>query len=224
MKYFLIKYLSMSNITLVIPCIFKHFKHIESLLQFYTNQTCLPEEVIISVSESTKVTNEIKNLKDKIKSFPFNLIIIEHHEPKTPGENRQIASEHASKDYIVYQDSDDLPHNQRLEIIKYFFDHRLANHITHLVTSSPRNLVKEPYDPSNIKFIEWNKRSSRKGFGATTMGNISIRKSVLNEIKWSNHKVGEDTRFTDSVLDKYDKCYRVSATLLYYRQHLSSYR
>ena len=56
------------------------------------------------------------------------------------------------------------------------------------------------------------------------MGNISIRKSVLNEIKWSNHKVGEDTRFTDSVLDKYDKCYRVSATLLYYRQHLSSYR
>ena len=214
----------MSNITLVIPCIFKHFKHIESLLKFYTNQTCLPEEVVISVSESTNIINEINKLKEKIKSFPFKLIIIENTDAKTPGENRQIASDQASNDYIVYQDSDDLPHNQRLEIIKYFFDHLHANHITHLVTSSPKNLVKEPYNPSDIKFIEWTKRSSRKGFGATTMGNIAIRKSILNDIKWSNHKVGEDTRFTDSILKNYNKCYRISATLLYYRQHLSSYR
>ena len=72
--------------------------------------------------------------------------------------------------------------------------------------------------------MEWRKRSNRPGFSATTVGNIGINKNILENIKWSNHFVGEDTRFTDKILETYDKCYRVGVTLLYYRKHLSSFR
>jgi len=210
------------DISVVIPCIFFHFKHIPDLLNLYKNQTLNPDEIIISVTESDKILNDIEKVESK--NYPFNLVIIKNKEKLRAGLNRQIGSDVAKNKYIIYQDADDMPHNQRVEIMNYFFTKKNANHITHLVTSSPRELVKEPYIMDSIKYIEWRRRENRPGFRGTTVGNVGIKKDILNDIKWSEHFVGEDTRFTDKILEKYENCYRVSATLLYYRKHLSSFR
>ena len=210
------------DISVVIPCIFFHFKHIPDLLNLYTHQTLIPNEIIVSVTESDNILEDI--LKVENKTFPFNLKIIKNKGKIRAGLNRQIGSKLAKNKFIIYQDADDMPHNQRVEIMNYFFTKKNANHITHLVTSSPRELVKQPYTMETIKYIEWRKRENRPGFRGTTLGNIGIKKDILKDISWSEHFVGEDTRFTDKILEKYENCYRVSATLLYYRKHLSSYR
>ena len=209
------------NISVVIPCIHFHFKHLPGLLNRYSQQTLIPKEIIITVSEYNKIDNTI-NLENQ--KYPFILRIIKNNEKKRAGENRQIGSEEASGKYIVYQDADDIPHFQRIEIMNYFFEVKNANHITHLLAKSPRELSKTPYILENIPNVEWKKRGHRKGFRPTTMGNIGIRKDIIKTIKWTSHFVGEDTRFTDTILEKYDKCFRIGVTLLYYRKHLSSFR
>ena len=206
-------------ISVVIPCIPIHFLMIKSLLRRMGEQTKIPEEVIISLSESDKVDNFF--MKEVIENvYMFKLNIIKNIEKKTPGENRQIGSENAENDYIIYQDADDIPHPQRLEILLHVFTKYNANHITHLLTRTSKGL-KNIHDVKKITAHKWDKRSSIKG-SHTTAGNIGINKKILDTVSWTSHKLGEDTRFTDKVLKEYDNCYRLGIILLLYRTQFSS--
>ena len=206
-------------ISLVIPCAYEHFKFLESLIKEILKQTLLPNEIVISLSESDKILPSV--LKElEVLDTPFPIILIKNLEKKTPGENRQIASENAKYDYIIYQDADDLPHIQRIEIMNYVFENFNANHIMHLVTKHSK-MLKNRHVIENIKPHKWNKRISLKG-SPTTAGNIGIHKRVLEKVKWTNHKVGEDTRFTDNVLANFDNCYRLGYTLHLYRTQYST--
>lgn len=206
-------------ITVVIPCIPKHFLMIKSLLRRLGEQSKIPEEVIISLSEYEKIdTNFLSEVENT--NYLFKLLIIKHKEKKTPGENRQYGSEKASNDHIIYQDADDIPHPQRLEILEHIFNKYDANHITHLLTRTSRGL-QNIHNVKNITAHKWKVRSSIKG-SATSAGNIGINKRVLEKVSWTNHKLGEDTRFTDKVLSEYDNCYRLGIILLLYRTQFSS--
>ena len=59
---------------------------------------------------------KIENMK-----YPFKVIYIFHKECKYAGDNRNCACEKASGDIFITQDADDIPHPQRIEIIKYMF-------------------------------------------------------------------------------------------------------
>ena len=206
-------------ISLVIPCACEQFKFLEPLIKEILKQTLLPNEIVISLSESDKILpSDLKRLE--VLDTPFSIKIIKNIEKKTPGENRQIASEKAEYDYIIYQDADDLPHIQRIEIMNYVFENFDANHIMHLVTKHSK-MLRNRHIIENIKPHKWNKRTSLKG-SPTTAGNIGIHKRVLEKVKWTNHKVGEDTRFTDNVLANFDNCYRLGYTLHLYRTQYST--
>ena len=206
-------------ISIVIPCGPTHVSFLYNLLHEFMKQTLYPNEVVISISESDRVDQKefirLENLK-----LPFSIILIKNLDKKTPGENRQIGSDHCNYDYIIYQDADDIPHKQRIEIMNYVFQNFNANHITHLTTHHAKG-INTIHKLENIKPHKWNVRSSIKG-SPTTAGNIGVHRKVFENVRWTNHKVGEDTRFTDAVLSKYDNCYRVGVTLHFYRTQYST--
>jgi len=88
--------------------------------------------VVISVSEYDKIDiDEITIIVEK--EYPFLLKIIKTTDKCFPGKNRVIGSVNVTSNYITYQDADDLPHPQRIEILDYFFK-KVANYILHLAT------------------------------------------------------------------------------------------
>ena len=206
-------------ISIVIPCGPTHISFLCDLLHEFLKQTLHPNEIVISISESDTVDqNEFVKLEEL--QMPFSIILIKNIEKKTPGENRQIGSDNCNYDYIIYQDADDIPHKQRIEIMNYVFENFDANHIMHLVTKHSK-MLRNRHIIENIKPHKWNKRTRLKG-SPTTAGNIGIHKRVLEKVKWTNHKVGEDTRFTDNVLANFDNCYRLGYTLHLYRTQYST--
>ena len=44
-----------AGISIIIPCVYKHACYLQNLLEHYKNQTLLPDEIIISLSESDKI-------------------------------------------------------------------------------------------------------------------------------------------------------------------------
>ena len=104
--------------SVIIPCFYGHFKHLDELMNALCNQTVLPDEVVISLSEIDKL-NPALIKKFENKKYPFPVKLIKHRELLWAGPNRNSACEHAIGDIFICQDADDLPHPQRIEIIKY---------------------------------------------------------------------------------------------------------
>lgn len=205
------------SIAIVIPCISSHLKYIPGLLNKYANQTIIPEEVIISVSNGYNLSRQINTISKK--SYPFELTIINNVDIKMPGENRQIGSDITNCDYIIFQDADDIPHKQRVEIMKYFFVSHNANYIAHLRTKIINKFVTTPYVISKISYSVWNKPKYSKKI---TIGNIGIKRNILDDIKWTYNTSDSEKIFTENVLMNYNNCIVLKVPLLLYRKHLSS--
>ena len=106
--------------SVIIPCFYGHFQHLDELMNALCNQTVLPDEIVISLSEIDKLDPIlVENFENK--QYPFPVKLIKHQERLWAGPNRNSACQHASGDIFICQDADDLPHPQRIEIIKYFF-------------------------------------------------------------------------------------------------------
>src|SRR3990167_5690905 len=72
---------------------------------------------------------------------------------QSAGKNRNIACSHAEGDILIAQDADDIPHPQRIEIIKYVFENYATEHLLHsyFVGEKPFS----PYDVSDIKIYQY---------------------------------------------------------------------
>jgi len=194
-------------ISVIIPCSLKHFKNLEKVLYYYQQNTIIPDEIIISYGEKNKIPqNEIDFLKNKY--FPFKLFFVVNQLATSAGQNRQIASDIASGDILIYQDADDLPHKQRIEVIKYFFDNFDIVHLCHSYLFSNK-YIEFNIDLKNIN--HWGSDAFYKyyfpngkltdclrisAFGAfpglnvkVAAGATSIKKEVLEIIKWENNPI-----------------------------------
>ena len=90
-------------------------------LSRYITENIIGAKTIRINTEVVKALNELKS-ELWLTSYPTDTKKVNIDIPKTkktPGENRQIASDEAEYDYIIYQDADDLPHIQRIEIMNY---------------------------------------------------------------------------------------------------------
>lgn len=106
------------KISVIIPCHPDHFVHLAPLLATYEKQTSLPDEIVISLSECEKVPQMAQaTLMAPYHSFAVKLV--KSKEKQMPGKNRNCACQAATGNLIVCQDADDLPHPQRIEIIRY---------------------------------------------------------------------------------------------------------
>jgi glycosyltransferase involved in cell wall biosynthesis len=215
------------KVSLIIPCIPLHAPYLSSLLKTYEMQTVLPDEVVISLSEADLVESKIlKELQTQPWHFPILLVLSK--EKLYAGENRNKACEHATGDIFVCQDADDIPHPQRLEIIKYFFEHYPVDHLVHefvFVTLSAHSIPSYTMhsDFSKIPFF-YNEEISHawKNGEPLSPGNPAIRRAVFEKIKWSNMPRQQDLIFNEAVYEQFKHCYALKIPLLLYRQFLSS--
>lgn len=207
------------TISVIIPCHYVHFKHIPELLSHIQQQTLVPNEVIISLSEEDKIDPQQISAVET-KKYPFALQILRHKNKLGPGENRNCACEVATGDIFITADADDIPQKQRFEIIAHAFKNYDVVHVVHkwsralcgmyLIDKINRRMITTCADFNRIT-------------NSITNGNIAIRKEVFKKIRWSNLLIGEDVQFNKCVVTEFKKTMFIEADLHVYRQHLSSY-
>jgi glycosyltransferase involved in cell wall biosynthesis len=187
-----------------------------------------------------KDTQDLEDIEKAI--WPFNLKIIKTPLKKHAGENRNIACEESSGDLIICLDADDVSHPQRVEIIKYYFDHYDFDILLHSYTyvgkeeyknkfiSMQESYINQVFSLDNImhKFAlnfheAWNNKSLFDKGCCIHFGNCAINRRVFNEIKWSNIRRGQDVAFFRTVCGKFQKKLIITAPLLLYMNFRSSF-
>lgn len=210
------------SISIIIPCIWKHAQHLYPLLKLYERQTVLPDEIIISLSEANLV-NATLIAEIESKKWPFPVRLLLSNEKQYAGINRNIACQKASGSVFVLQDADDIPHPQRLEVIKYLFEREKIDHLMHFfafpqecnsfkiidVQHAPFLYRKRFYDPVRIPYRIHN-------------GNVALRDYVFTKIKWPDAPRGQDMLFGKLVYKKFSNTIVVTEALCIYRDELSS--
>jgi glycosyltransferase involved in cell wall biosynthesis len=182
--------------SVLIPCASTHFKLIPELLMYYNQQTVLPNEVVVSLSECQKVSDaEIESMEQ----FPWNfqLKIVKTTNKLSAGQNRNIAFAHSSGDLILTQDADDLPHHQRVQIIKYLFENFKLDHLLHLWIPSQQEFVDRPIKKLKARYFEAYPPVSSINFHNAC---VCMLRHVVEAIKWPEHFLRtEDTEFNQAV-------------------------
>lgn len=148
------------SLSVVIPCSLKHFYLLKNLLKIYRQQTVFPMEFIISISDLNQMNKmqreKFKKFKDwaseREAEWKIPIDIIFHPGIMLAGANKNCAISRASGDVIVVQDADDIPHIQRLEIIKFWFDHFDIVHLAHGVKTRQNQSMILAKDYQNLKF------------------------------------------------------------------------
>ena len=212
--------------SIIIPCCAQHARHLCGLLKELEKQTVLPDEVLISLSEAGSVDPQIiEELKHTQWKFPILLTLFP--QKLFAGENRNAACIQARGDIFICQDADDIPHPQRVEIIKYFFEKHDIVHFMHqwfgldegeepsfdlyenledVPFFYPQNYMKEIYDPVHF-----------------TNGNVALTRQLFDNIRWSSMPRGQDSIFNFKVYANFHgKCLAVKTPLLAVRGFLSS--
>jgi len=209
--------------SVIIPCYYKHTQYLYSLLKLYEQQTSLADEVVISISEIHKVDPAfLLALQEGPWLFPVKIFTSE--QVQQAGTNKNICCNHATGDIFIIQDADDIPHPQRVEIIKYFFENYEVDHIMH-------RYFWLDY-PKDVDFVLQKNFASIPVSWAQnypccdinyTNGEIALTKEVFNKIQWTAWSVGEDVIFNREVYVQFKHCLLIDIPLLSYNFFLSSH-
>ncbi len=224
--------------SLVIPAIPKHFSNITKILEAYLAGTELPDEVVISLSEAFQIKKRTKdNIRALYEKVFDRFLLIESDEKIFAGPNRQSGSDQSSHPIIIYQDADDIPHPQRIEVIKYFFAKQDIVHLNHSYIPSYEQFSF--LDPTKIEAITSNDLTTNyfpngrlmdclsvthaygTPYGLITAGAVSIRREVLEKVKWRSPSElqmlkGEDYEFCMMVLFSFNKSIIIQAPIYKY--------
>ena len=199
---------SSSIISLGIPCIPKHTKHLDELIDNVNNQELLPYEIIISLSETN--ANDGKQLEDKLnKLSKVNVKIIASEKKQYAGENRNVCSKNCNTKIISFIDSDDLICNSRIKILedvykKYNYDvlfHSYSNNI-----SKCSNNYKKIYDRNETK-KQYKKNNNTNKNDSVYLdlnlhhGHVTIKTEILNKYPIDVKGYGEDTRYLHTLFE-----------------------
>jgi len=211
--------------SVIIPCYYRHARHLYSLLRMYEDQTRLPDEVVISLSEVQRVDPKLlEQLQNEQWAFPITLVVSEHK--RYAGENRNSACKYARGDILLCQDADDIPHPQRVEIIHYFFSTYALDHLMYeyrLIQPKENNVPFQFFeDISQVQFGCMKDFEKVWHAARFTNGNVAIARHVLEKIPWSNKRKGEDTTFNREAYRTFKHCIIIRAILHGYRAFLSS--
>jgi hypothetical protein len=227
------------KLSLVIPTTPNHFRFLDCILKNYELGTEKPDEVIISVSNSNFINPiDIQNLETKyFKSFE-SLKIIKNEFILLEGPNRGNGSKFAENELISYHDSDDIPHPQRIEIIKYFFKNFDILHLNH---SFQYETEFKNINLKDIKFVGFDELYDLHFSGITNVnerdqnikhssysgmldfwicgGPTTIKREVLKHIEWNENRIiSYDYDFCMDVLYKFKKSMSIDSKLIWYNK------
>jgi len=212
------------EISVIVPCYHGHFHHLEGLLTELAKQTLIPDEVVVALSEADLIDpEEIVNLQNQ--EWPFCLKLITSSEKHFAGINRNIACENAEGNILICQDADDLPHVQRIEIIKRIFDLYHPDQVMHQYYRDSGEFYEWViHDLDQLPFNwfrSWKRLLCYEG--PIHHGNIAIKRSVLERVKWSQLRRGQDVEFNKKCIERLQNTLMVDLPLLIYRPQYSSW-
>lgn len=210
--------------SVVVPCHEKHFVYLPTLLTYYQNQSCLPDEVVISLTGKDWNALSVED-KDHFTSleWPFIVqVVLQEANIPGPGPNRNFGCQNSTGDLIILQDADDIPHPRRVEYIKWLFENYNVDFLVHRWMQEGNPFVD--YSQSDIiGHITMFNKYSEIPFDYVFNGGIAITRDVFNHIHWGSSMVGEDIQFNKTVALKYKYKAALNAPLMIYRWRNSSY-
>lgn len=201
--------------SIIIPCSHAHFFILHELLTHLNHQTKTPTEVVVSLSGCKQLDSDEIALLEKLP-WRFRLKIIKNQENLKAGKNRNLASEASIGEILIYQDADDLPHFQRVEIIEHLFRTQKIDHILHLWQGI------EPFEKYQLNDLDIESIFSYDEIAKSTLnihnGNIAISRRVLEKVSWHPTKApGQDILFNQEIFRNSYKTILVKSPLIAYR-------
>lgn len=193
--------------TLCITCWSEDVHMLPELLSNIKNQTSQPDEIVV-------VGNNLKEIKTD-----SNVITYAEPTRRSVSFSRNKAAELATGDILIYHDVDDVPHPQKIELIKSAFDNEEVDAFVHGFMID--NMF--PFKYSKLKMEKITSLKHPKPYlnaskDDLSHGHLSIKKKILNDIKYDEEITwGEDADFCKRLF--------MSGCNLYYGDHrLINYR
>ncbi|MDE3045946.1 MAG: glycosyltransferase family 2 protein [Verrucomicrobiota bacterium] len=212
--------------SVIIPCSAQHFEFIHNLLDCYEQQTTLPDEVIICVSQIERLNQTEIDVEESChRIFPVKWY--RYHRRRSAGINRNFACTIAKGDLLIFQDADDLPHPQRVEIIKYFFENYEINHLMHGWLQESE--MFEPYDKEAIPFysVEMYDELERVEFFRNMRihnGNLALLRELTGQVVWDDALICDhDVKFNREWYGEYKSNVVIPCNLITYRWRFSAF-
>ena len=202
------------GVSVVVPCASRHASLLTPLVAQFEKQTRPPEEIVISISGTTT--------PPRIASKKIRVVVLSSAERANASTNRNRATARAQGDLIVYQDADDVPHPQRIEIVRAMFARFEINHLLHHFTYNGNvKWMSTRYAAPFDRLASY--RDAYVFEYGTTNGNPAISRETASKVRWPEDvNRGEDVRFNCDVYARLKKKVILRAPLLYYRQSLSA--
>lgn len=184
------------TISVIIPAIEVHVLYLGMCVKSIYEQTLLPDEVIISISNISNIYTTKANVEEMIGQYrdKLNIIISYTIEKKYAGENRNIAIALSTGDLISMIDADDIMLPNRLEVLKNIFDDNYdCVGVLHFFIE---NTNITPYI-ENISIKKY-KYTDKLHYGHPT-----FRRIIFDKFKYSDAHRGQDFQFIESLLPTY---------------------
>lgn len=217
---------AIEKVSIIVPCHSAHFPLLDELLVAYAKQTVLPTEIVISLSQVNSIQPELVTAFEK-KVWPFTVIVLKHSQKYPAAINRKFAARASSGDLLMFQDADDLPHPQRVEIVKFIFENNRIDHLIHSCVPETREFV--PYTIESIVL--------KKTYFEALLGGIHggpeiiplhhghacmLRKVIMNADWQPTNEPGEDLHFNIGAFRRFpSSCYITPLRLVLFRSSLS---
>ncbi len=204
--------------SVIIPCHRKHFAMLRELLIEYEQQTVIPNEIVVVISATHSMSNkahaELENLK-KTK-WPYVLKVITARADLSAGNSRNLACDAAVGDIFICQDADDIPHPQRVQIIKWFFETHDIEHLMHgFIESHDKSLFK----PIDRDAIHSECLAQYKLIHYIANGPVAISRNLFEKVRWSDEFIhSEDVLFNEHCYEATSKTVVIYSDLYLYRR------
>lgn len=206
------------SISVCIPCIQEHVYLLDRCIKSIYNQTYLPFEVVISISNITGGCESIfyaqRYVEELLMQYRdrLNILITYTKQQQYAGENRNKCIKIATGDIISFIDADDIMYSNRLNtIVTIFKVYPKCMGILHLFTENNIDNA-EPDQSFNTDFMSEYEFSEHIHFG-----HPSFRRVVYDKYQYSNSPRTQDFDFIESVLPEY------LANIIIYNKQLTCY-
>ena len=204
------------TVCVVIPCAAKHEALLPALIQRLARQTSRPDQILVAISGTSRVP-------ELGATFPTRVLV----DPVTrnAAQNRNRATAHVTSDIVLYQDADDLPHPQRVELVRAAFERFAIKHLMHTFATPPATTWEhDRFDHTYALGLLRYKPTYDFEFGLTN-GNPAVATSLLRRgARWPEHlRIGEDVAFNvQACALSGGRNAALPLPLLLYRQSLSA--
>jgi len=204
--------------SVIVPCAGSHVRHLPELVCALRAQTRAPDQIVVAASGCSRA------------DLPtIDVEVVHSSDRLSAGANRNRATAASIGDVLIYQDADDLPHPQRVEIIAGLFETYVIDHLMHFFY-----YLKN--EPSQFSVVEAALRSAYRtdilteapyhaGLVETvTNGNVAVAREIAQNVCWPEYRgMGEDREFNHAVYARTRRTVVTRLPLITYRQQFSTF-